>query len=86
MNEYYDGKELIEEEKKKIIFKDDQDFKAIKGWVVYEDEFFITLRASKSGLIFRIGKAYVVLIRPASYDQDFDSLSGITPKGEGGTH
>jgi hypothetical protein len=50
-------------EMKKIVFKDNQQTKAIVGEIINEDSFFITLKAISSGTEFRIGKSYVISIR-----------------------
>lgn len=50
----------------KIVFKDGDTLKAITSEILNEDEHFITIHALKTNTEMRIGKAFVVSIKPLS--------------------
>lgn len=47
----------------KIVYKDNERNKAVAGRIEGEDDFFISLRADRSNILIRIGKASVVSIK-----------------------
>lgn len=48
----------------KVVYKDDLTTKAITCQILEEDQFFITIKASYTGLTMRIGKGSIVSIKP----------------------
>lgn len=50
-------------EMKKVVYKDNQQTKAVVGEIISEDGFFIVLKAINSGTEFRIGKNFIISIK-----------------------
>ena len=51
-------------EMQKLVYKDGDITKAITCEILEEDNFFVKIRADRSGLVMRIGKGAIVSIKP----------------------
>lgn len=48
----------------KIVYRDGDNTKAITGEIISEDEYLITVRATYTNTVIRIGKSAIISIKP----------------------